>query len=66
MGAFLFHLKQDSWMGVEACIDYYNEIGERRSQLAHDIDGVVFKVDDISQQHNLGFVSRAPRWANCL
>ncbi len=49
--------------GIEACLDYYNEIGERRSQLAHDIDGVVFKVDDISQQRELGFVSRAPRWA---
>lgn len=49
--------------GIKACIDYYNEIGERRSQLAHDIDGVVFKVDNISQQRDLGFVSRAPRWA---
>ncbi len=49
--------------GIKACVDYYNEIGVRRSQLAHDIDGVVFKVDDISQQRELGFVSRAPRWA---
>tara|TARA_R110002072_G_scaffold196017_4_gene353428 strand:- start:13326 stop:15335 length:2010 start_codon:yes stop_codon:yes gene_type:complete len=48
---------------IEACLSYYNDIGKRRSQLAHDIDGVVFKVDNISQQKELGFVSRAPRWA---
>lgn len=49
--------------GVEACLEYYADIGERRPQLAHDIDGVVFKVDALEQQQRLGFVSRAPRWA---
>ena len=49
--------------GIEACLDYYNDIENRRSGLAYDIDGVVFKVNDISQQQELGFVSRAPRWA---
>ncbi len=49
--------------GIDACLDYHAEIGARRSELAHDIDGVVFKVNEISQQRELGFVSRAPRWA---
>ncbi|MCZ6803872.1 MAG: NAD-dependent DNA ligase LigA [Proteobacteria bacterium] len=49
--------------GLEACLGYYKDIGERRSVLAYEIDGVVFKVNDISQQQELGFVSRAPRWA---
>ncbi len=49
--------------GIEACLSYYAEIGAVRSELAHDIDGVVFKVNEVSQQRKLGFVSRAPRWA---
>ena len=49
--------------GVEECIGFYRRIGSRRSQLPHEIDGVVFKVDDLKQQAALGFVSRAPRWA---
>ena len=49
--------------GIEACQHFYAEIGAIRSELAHDIDGVVFKVNDIAQQRKLGFVSRAPRWA---
>jgi DNA ligase (NAD+) len=49
--------------GIEGCFEYYHEIGERRSKLPYEIDGVVFKVNDIPQQKILGFVSRAPRWA---
>lgn len=49
--------------GVEGCLAYYKTIGERRDSLAYDIDGVVYKVDDLELQHQLGFVSRAPRWA---
>jgi DNA ligase (NAD+) len=49
--------------GFEACLDYYQQIGERRSQLDYEIDGVVYKVNDLAQQNELGFVSRAPRWA---
>lgn len=49
--------------GVAACHDYFREIGERRDAFGYDIDGVVFKVDDIALQRRLGFVSRAPRWA---
>jgi DNA ligase (NAD+) len=49
--------------GFEACLDYYHQIGERRDQLDYEIDGVVYKVDDLEKQVALGFVSRAPRWA---
>ncbi|MGA7979316.1 MAG: NAD-dependent DNA ligase LigA [Chromatiaceae bacterium] len=49
--------------GVDACITYHKEIGERRDRLAYDIDGVVFKLDSLAEQDALGFVSRAPRWA---
>jgi len=48
---------------VQGLLDYYHEIGELRSSLPFDIDGVVYKVNDIAQQQRLGFVSRAPRFA---
>jgi len=49
--------------GVQGCLSYYAEIGARREALPYEIDGVVYKVDSIAQQRDLGFVSRAPRWA---
>ncbi len=49
--------------GLEACIAYYNDMLARRDQLPYEIDGLVFKVNDFSLQRELGFVSRAPRWA---
>jgi DNA ligase (NAD+) len=49
--------------GVAGCLDYYEDIGSRRSELPYEIDGVVYKVDDLALQRELGFVSRAPRWA---
>ncbi|HUQ09993.1 MAG TPA: NAD-dependent DNA ligase LigA [Steroidobacteraceae bacterium] len=49
--------------GVEGCLDYYRDIGERRLKLPFQIDGVVYKVDSRADQEKLGFVSRAPRWA---
>ena len=48
---------------LQACHDYFAQIGERRNALPYDIDGVVFKVDPVEMQEQLGFVARAPRWA---
>ncbi len=49
--------------GIKGCLQYFNAISERREQLDYEIDGVVYKVNDITKQEELGFVSRAPRWA---
>ena len=49
--------------GVQACLDYYRDIGERRMSLPYDIDGVVFKVNNIEDQQQLGFRARTPHWA---
>jgi DNA ligase (NAD+) len=48
---------------IEECLTFYRSIGERRSSLPYEIDGVVYKVNDLKAQERLGFVSRAPRWA---
>ncbi|WNH47398.1 NAD-dependent DNA ligase LigA [Stenotrophomonas aracearum] len=49
--------------GSDGLLAYYRDIGERRDGLAFDIDGVVYKLDDRAGQEQMGFVSRAPRWA---
>ncbi|NOX27422.1 MAG: NAD-dependent DNA ligase LigA [Gammaproteobacteria bacterium] len=48
---------------INACIDFYQKILNKRDKLPHDIDGVVYKVNSISQQKDLGYISREPRWA---
>jgi DNA ligase (NAD+) len=49
--------------GVAGCLEYYARIGRQRAALPYDIDGVVYKVNRLEWQRELGFVSRAPRWA---
>ena len=49
--------------GVKGCIDYYENLATKRNDLPDEIDGIVYKVDDIQFQDVMGFVSRAPRWA---
>ena len=53
----------DVVQGAAGCLEYYARIGRRRDSLGYDIDGVVYKVDRLDWQRDLGFVSRAPRWA---
>ena len=49
--------------GIAECLDYYRDIGERRASLPYEIDGVVFKVNNLASQRELGFRAREPRWA---
>jgi len=60
---FLINSEMQVVEGIQACLDYYDYLLARRAALPYDIDGIVFKVDDIELQRQLGFVSRAPRWA---
>ena len=49
--------------GTAGLLDYFQDIGARRDGLPFDIDGVVYKLDDMAGQQAMGFVARAPRWA---
>ena len=49
--------------GASGLLGYYRAIGDKRPRLPYDIDGVVYKVNDLAAQEKLGFVSRAPRFA---
>ncbi len=49
--------------GAEGMLEFYRDIGNRRASLPYEIDGVVYKVDKLEDQQQLGFVSRAPRFA---
>ncbi len=49
--------------GTAGCLDYYQRMQARRAALGFDIDGVVYKLNDLAGRDELGSVSRAPRWA---
>src|SRR5947208_1878264 len=56
----------DDWKlcaGIEAVIAYCDDWDEKREKLAYEIDGVVVKVNSIPIQNELGYTSKAPRWA---
>ena len=49
--------------GVQGLLDFFNDIAARRAALPYEIDGVIYKVNRLADQQQLGFVSRAPRFA---
>ncbi len=48
---------------AEGLLAFFRAMGEKRATLGYDIDGVVYKIDDLSLQSRLGFIARSPRWA---
>ncbi|MBI3547253.1 MAG: NAD-dependent DNA ligase LigA [Gammaproteobacteria bacterium] len=54
-----FHAAQN----IDECLKYYQKILAKRDDLPFEIDGVVYKVDDLRARDQLGFTARAPRWA---
>ncbi|BBL53149.1 DNA ligase [Bartonella quintana] len=60
---FVINPLTKSFKTLEEIISYYHDIEECRHSLSYDIDGIVYKVNDLKLQMRLGFVSRSPRWA---
>ncbi len=50
-------------IGVAGCLSFYDDVQRKRDALPYEIDGVVYKVDSIAMQQELGYRSREPRWA---
>lgn len=49
--------------GVKGCLEYFEQVAKLRDTLSYEIDGIVYKVNNLDEQKRLGFVTRAPRWA---
>jgi len=60
---FVVSPETERCLGVEAAIAFHQALERRRGDLPVEIDGTVFKVDDLAQQAELGTLARAPRWA---
>ena len=50
-------------IGAQGCVDYYENLAKKHNDLPDEIDGIVYKVNELKFQDVMGFVSRAPRWA---
>lgn len=50
-------------IGIDAVLDYYRQLAKKRPSLAYEIDGIVYKLNDINLQTSLGFTTKSPRWA---
>lgn len=59
----LINKKMQVVSNIQGCLGYYAQLEKERDSLPYDIDGIVFKVNNIELQSTLGFISRAPRWA---
>ncbi|WP_049629982.1 NAD-dependent DNA ligase LigA [Cellvibrio sp. pealriver] len=60
---FLTNRETEVANNIQQAMKFYRRIGDKRDQLPYDIDGIVFKVNSRKLQEDLGFISRAPRWA---
>jgi len=60
---FLIATDIDVFRGFQPCVKFYNALLNERETLPYEIDGVVYKVNRLDQQKEMGFISRAPRWA---
>ena len=48
---------------IDDCLNFYQQMLQNRSSLNYDIDGVVYKVNNLKYQQQLGFIAKAPKWA---
>ncbi|MCV6587884.1 MAG: NAD-dependent DNA ligase LigA [Marinobacterium sp.] len=60
---FLINSHMRRAFNASGCAEYYGYLSGQRESLPYEIDGIVFKVNSLSLQQQLGFVARAPRWA---
>ncbi|WP_204205842.1 NAD-dependent DNA ligase LigA [Mammaliicoccus sciuri] len=60
---FKTNKKRETFDDIEGVLSFISKWTEQRNNLSYDIDGIVIKVDDLSQQEELGFTQKSPRWA---
>ncbi|MBW0763048.1 NAD-dependent DNA ligase LigA [Mammaliicoccus lentus] len=60
---FKTNKERETFDDIEGVLSFIEKWTEKRNQLPYDIDGIVIKVDDLSQQEELGFTQKSPRWA---
>ncbi|WP_239752746.1 NAD-dependent DNA ligase LigA [Mammaliicoccus sp. J-M40] len=60
---FKTNIERETFDDIEGVLSFIEKWTEKRNQLPYDIDGIVIKVDDLSQQEELGFTQKSPRWA---